>query len=357
MPQDQQESSPTRRYLVLALKLSVSIILLVVLFSRIDVAQLWQTAKEASVPWLLVALTVFALSTVVAAWRWNLLLKAQHIDIGLRSLLGSFLVATYFNNFLPSNIGGDFIRISDTARHTNSKTLATTVVLMDRILGLIALAFIAALGATAIGRLHHAAAPIWPVWLWAGFLAGAAATTPAVFAPVGFGRLLRPLTVFHPEWVGNRITTLTGALAKFGADPGALFTAFTGAIMVQVALVLFYCAVAYALHLDVAFSDLAVVVPMSFVVQLMPVSVGGFGVREAFFSLLLPSDRTADRGRRPAVTGRAGAADTVFAVGPGGIRLASAAPAVHHHGLADFRSIAFSFWCSADLQVRRVGQA
>jgi uncharacterized membrane protein YbhN (UPF0104 family) len=284
MPQDQPESSPTRRYLVLALKLSVSIILLVVLFSRIDVAQLWQTAKEASVPWLLVAITIFALSTVVGAWRWNLLLKAQHIEITLQSLLGSFLVATYFNNFLPSNIGGDFIRISDTARHTNSKTLATTVVLMDRILGLIALAFVAALGATAIGRLHHAAAPIWPVWLWAGFLAGAAATTPAVFAPVGFGRLLRPLTVFHPEWVGNRITTLTGALAKFGADPGALFTAFTGAIMVQVALVLFYCAVAYALHLDVAFSDLAVVVPMSFVVQLMPVSVGGFGVREAFFS-------------------------------------------------------------------------
>ena len=105
-------------------------------------------------------------------WRWNLLLKAQHIEITLRSLLGSFLVATYFNNFLPSNIGGDVIRISDTARHANSKTLATTVVLMDRILGLIALVFVAALGATAIGRLHHAAAPIWPVWLWAGFLAG-----------------------------------------------------------------------------------------------------------------------------------------------------------------------------------------
>jgi uncharacterized protein (TIRG00374 family) len=284
MPQDQPESSPTRRYLVLALKLSVSIVLLVVLFSRIDVAQLWQTAKEASVPWLLVAITIFALSTVVAAWRWNLLLKTQHIDITLRSLLGSFLVATYFNNFLPSNIGGDVIRISDTARHTNSKTLATTVVLMDRILGLIALVFVAALGATAIGRLHHAAAPIWPVWLWAGFLAGAAATTPAVFAPAGFGKILRPLTVFHPEWVGTRIETLTGALARFGEEPGALVTAFAGAIVVQGALVLFYFAVSYALHLDIGFWDLAVVIPMSFIVQLLPVSVGGFGVREAFFS-------------------------------------------------------------------------
>jgi hypothetical protein len=155
---------------------------------------------------------------------------------------------------------------------------------MDRILGLIALVLVAALGATAIGRLHPAAAPIWPIWLWAGFLAGAAATTPAIFAPAGFGRLLRPLTVFHPEWVGERITTLTGALGRFGEEPGVLVTAFAGAIFVQCALVLFYFAVAYALHLDIAFWDLAVVIPVSFVVQLLPVSVGGFGVRETFFS-------------------------------------------------------------------------
>jgi uncharacterized membrane protein YbhN (UPF0104 family) len=284
MSQDQPESSSARRYLILAAKLSVSIILLVVLFSKVDMVQLWQTARLASVPWLVVAIAVFGASTIGAVWRWNLLLKTQHLQIRFSSLLGTLLVATYFNNFLPSNIGGDVIRIRDTGRHANSKTLAATVVLMDRILGLVALVFVAALGATAVGRLHHVAAPIWPVWLWAGFVAGAAATTPAVFAPAAFGKLLRPLTVFHPEWVGGRITTLTAALARFGAAPAALGKAFLGAIFVQVALVLFYFAVAYALHLDIAFWDLAVVIPMSFVVQLLPVSVGGFGVREAFFS-------------------------------------------------------------------------
>jgi uncharacterized membrane protein YbhN (UPF0104 family) len=284
MSQDQPESSAARRYLMLAVKFSVSIILLVVLFTRIDVAELWRTARLASVPWLLVAILVYAVSTAGAVWRWHLLLEAQRIDVTFRSVLGTFLVATYFNDFLPSNIGGDVIRIGDMARFANSKTLSTTVVLMDRILGLMALVLVAALGATAIGRLHHVAAPIWPVWLWAGFLAGAAATTPAVFAPAGFGRLLRPLTIFHPEWVGGRITTLTGALARFGEEPRALVMAFGGAVFVQLALVLYYFAVAYALHLDITLWDLAVVVPMSFVVQLMPVSVGGFGVREAFFS-------------------------------------------------------------------------
>ena len=45
-----------------------------------------------------------------------------------------------------------------------------------------------------------------------------------------------------------------------------------------------FYAVGYALHLDVALADLAVVVPVSFVVQMLPVSVNGFGVREATFS-------------------------------------------------------------------------
>ena len=284
MSQPQPDSSRARRHVLLAVKLSVSIILLVVLFSRIDVAQLWATARLASVPWLLVAMAVFAVSTLAGVWRWHLLVKAQHIDLSFQALLGSFLVALYFNNFLPSNIGGDVIRIGDTARQTNSKTLATTVVLLDRILGLMALIFVAALAATMAGRLHHTAPPIWPGWLWAAFVAGAAGATLAVFAPTAVGGVLRPLTVFHAEWVSDRITTMTTALAKFGAAPAALAGGFLGAVFVQVTLVLFYSAVSYALHLDIAFWDLAVVIPMSFVVQLLPVSVGGFGVREAFFS-------------------------------------------------------------------------
>jgi len=284
MPAASPEQSSARRYVLLALKLSVSIVLLAILFGRIDVAQLWQTARLASVAWLLVALAVYAVNVLASTWRWKQLLDAQHVQLRRRTLLGSFVVASFFNNFLPSNIGGDVIRIGDTARAAGSKTLATTIVLADRLLGLMALVLVAALGATAVGRLHPAGAPIWPVWLWAGFLVGAAASAPAVLAPDGFGRLLQPLTVFHPEWVGGRIDKLTGALARFRQEPGALARCFGGAVFVQATMVVFYFAVAYALHLDVALSDLAVVVPISFVVQMLPVSVNGFGVREATFS-------------------------------------------------------------------------
>ena len=118
-------------------------------------------------------------------------------------------------NFLPSNIGGDVIRVRDTARAAGSKTLATTVILIDRGLGLIGLVLLAALGAMAAARIPAAAqalggagrVPVPPARLWAGLVAAA--------------------TVWH----------------------------------------------------------LAVIVPISFVVQMIPVSVNGFGVREATFSV------------------------------------------------------------------------
>ena len=284
MSPDEREPPSARRHLFLVLKISVSIILLVVLFRQIDAARLWATVRRASVTWLVVALGIYAVNLLVSTWRWHLLLHAQEVAIRRRSLLGSFLVATFFNNFLPSNIGGDVIRISDTAGPARSKTRATAVVLTDRALGLMALVLVAATGASVAAAVHPAALPIWPVYLWAGFLAFVAAASPAVFAPDGFGRLLRPLAVIHPEWVGNRIDKLTDVLSRFRARPGALASCFAWAIFVQATVVVFYFAVSYALHLNLSLSDLAVIVPLSFIAQLLPVSVNGFGVREATFS-------------------------------------------------------------------------
>jgi uncharacterized membrane protein YbhN (UPF0104 family) len=265
----------------------VSIALLAILFARMDARALWSGAKQASAPWLFVALALYFVSILASTWRWRLLLDAQDVHVPRTTLLSSYLVANFFNNFLPSNIGGDVVRISDTAGRARSKTLATTIVLVDRGLGLLGLALIAALGATVVGRLQgHEPSPIWPSssWLWAGFLVAAAAAAPAVLAPTGLGRVLRPLSVLHPTWVGERIEKLTSALARFRDRPGALAGCFAGAIFVQATLIAYYLAVVHALHVPVSVWDLAVIVPVSFVVQMAPVSLNGLGVREATFS-------------------------------------------------------------------------
>jgi glycosyltransferase 2 family protein len=284
---EQPSSGPPRvgrQALLWTLKIVVSGGLLAVLLARVDLARLWDLSRTASIAWLLAALATYFIGIVVSVWRWGILLDAQHVPIRFATRLRSFLVATFFNNFLPSNIGGDVIRIRDTAGPAGSKTLATTVVLVDRGLGLLGLVFVAASGATLAARMSAAIGPMAPGLLWGVLAAAIALAAPLVLLPHGLGKLLRPLRAIHQEWVEERIERLTSALARFRDAPRALGACFAGAIVVQAIIVGFYWAIAHALNLHVPLAHLAIVVPMSLVVQMLPMSVNGFGVREATFS-------------------------------------------------------------------------
>jgi uncharacterized integral membrane protein len=120
--------------------------------------------------------------------------------------------------------------------------------------------------------------------LWLTLAGGIALAGPMVLLPHGLGRLLRPLEMLHQEWVRGRIERLTEALRKFRAAPFALVGAFVGSVGVQVLNVGFYVAVARALAIPIPVEHMAILITLSSIVQMLPVSVNGFGVREATFS-------------------------------------------------------------------------
>ena len=265
-------------------KAAVSAILLWLLFTRVDISRLWLVARHASPSWLIIALALYLTMTLISTWRWALLLKAQHLEFRFRSLTSSFLVATFFNNFLPSNIGGDVVRIADTAPVARSRTLATTVVLLDRGIGLLALVLVAAVGSTVHPRFgdgHTIGAGL----LWLGFVLATSLATAAVRFPHVLARLAHPLRLVHAEWVDQRLVRLTATLSRFQQTPGALAGCFVGAVLVQATIVAFYVAIAHSMHIPIGFSELAVIVPITLIVQMLPVSMNGFGVREATFGL------------------------------------------------------------------------
>jgi uncharacterized protein (TIRG00374 family) len=275
--------SRARSLVITAIKAAVSVGLLWLLISRVDVRRLWAVARTASAVWLLSALALYLAMIVTSTWRWSLLLKAQGLVFSFRKLISSFLVATFFNNFLPSNIGGDVVRIADTAPAAGSKTLATTVVLLDRGIGLLGLVLMAAIGATVGPRLGDAAGAVGASVLWAGFIIATAIATVALLFPATFTRLLHPLRLLHAEWVDERLARLIAALSRFRNAPGALGGCFAGAVVVQTVLVGFYLAIAHSMRIPIGFAELAVIVPVTFIVQMIPLSMNGFGIREATF--------------------------------------------------------------------------
>ena len=259
----------------------------------IDLPALWLRVKGMNPTWLLLALAAYALTQSISVWRWNRLLRAQHIEVEKRRLTESIWVSMFFNNFLPSNIGGDVVRIADTAPAAGSKTLATTVILVDRVIGLTALIVVAAAGALAASMVgvHVPGAR----WLWLASIIGAVAAISVISMPQLVGHALRPLRALNRPWVTERAQRLEDAVIKFRNAPAAIAGAFAGAIVVQLTIVAFYLLTAEGLSVPLPIFLGAVLIPVSLVVQMAPVSINGFGVREAVFAFFfrrfgLPTD-------------------------------------------------------------------
>ena len=279
-----RRSSPAGPRWFFAIKVIISLLLLWLLIANVNLGELWQIVKGASPTWMAAALGLYFVMCLLSAWRWLVLLRAQNVTLGLGTLTASFLVATFFNNFLPSNIGGDVVRIGDTARAAGSKTLAATVVLLDRAIGLLGLVLVAALGATLSADPAVEAIVGGPLGLWLVLGGALLLLAPAIISPGSIAVLLRPLERLHREWIGVRIGRLTSALERLRSRPVALVWCFAGGVLVQLTLVAFYAAVARGLSIPITLPQLAVLVPLSFIVQMVPVSVNGFGVREATFT-------------------------------------------------------------------------
>ena len=272
---------------LIAVKMAVSAALLWVLFSRADVAAMGTQFRQMDLSWMVAALVTYGLMLVVSAWRWQLLLDVQRIPVRFGHLTNSFLVATFFNNFLPSNIGGDVVRVADTAPYAGSKTLATTIVLIDRVIGLIALLAVAA-GASALAAL--AGVPLTGVgYIWISLVVVLSALMFVLCYPERFARFMHRVAGGHGEGIQARLLNLLGAIARFAEQPRPLGVAFAGALAVQFLLVLFYVCAARSLAVPLPLLAASVVVPVSLAVQMIPVSINGFGVREAVFAFFFAS--------------------------------------------------------------------
>ncbi|MFN7978924.1 MAG: lysylphosphatidylglycerol synthase transmembrane domain-containing protein [Vicinamibacterales bacterium] len=264
----------------MAVKLGLSVGLMAFVLRDTSLDSLWQTFRRVQPLWIAAAMSMHGFMAV-SVWRWRLLLDAQHVHVPARTLTESFWVALFFNNFPPSNIGGDVVRIADTSKLARSKTTATMVVLVDRHPGLVR----AALGGRG-GRhrrpddrhrhpRHHLDR--------GGALAALAMCLLLFFAPGLLDLVLSSAARPRPS-LGARLEKLQATLTKFRQRPSALAGALLGALLVQGVIVAFYSLTARSLAVPLPLVMAGVLVPVALVLQMVPVSINGFGVREAVFS-------------------------------------------------------------------------
>jgi uncharacterized protein (TIRG00374 family) len=266
---------------LLVAKIAVSLLLLGYLLSTSNPSALLDRVRSGDALLLVGSMVVYTLIIALSIWRWQVLLEAQGHEAPLGFLSSSYLVASFFNNFLPSNIGGDVIRVRDSSRLTGSTTTSLAVVAIDRILGLLALYCLAAFAFVTGGPLVRALAGARFVLLVLGLVFVALAyvffrpgTARAVMARSGLGRL---------SWAQERFEMVQAAVHVYRDRVHAVWTAFAGSLALQALVIAYYYMVARALRIDLPFAACFLMVPMCILVQTVPISFNGWGVRESVF--------------------------------------------------------------------------
>ncbi len=127
-------------------RLTLGLILITLLIARVDRQAVIATFTHLRMDYYLFALTLFFLSIVVSAYRWQLILSATGASPTIGQLTAINLIGNFFSNFLPTAVGGDVVRIAElTYQGRSDYHHNISSVMLDRLVGLISLAIMAAI--------------------------------------------------------------------------------------------------------------------------------------------------------------------------------------------------------------------
>ena len=271
----------------IALTIVLTGLALAYLVWKVDLGKTIDILLDAQLGWFALAVAIMIGTVPLMAVRWRWLLRAQGIDDRL-----TWLTRTYFTSYtagqvLPTAIGGDAWRVVETSRrHTGRTGDITAIVLLERGLGGAATLALGAVGfLLAVGRYDVGA------YLW---IEGAFVLATIVIGFLFFARSARPLLLrIRPVLYWTRLQRPLKAfydgIHHYRGHPRLLAGVFAYTTALQAVRVLAIWAAGKAVGIELGPRIYYVMGPLFFLVLLVPFTLNGIAVREAFFVSFLGS--------------------------------------------------------------------
>ena len=255
-------------------KLSLSLGLLLVLLSSVEVAHLVRQLRAARLDYVGLAFCGYLLGQVSSAYRWRLLARPLGFGQPLKTFIAYYFAGMYLNLFAPSVVVGDVGRGYLLAHGRARLGAALHSVLADRVSGLVMLVWVSAGGFLLWGP------SVLPVELYYSVLA---TTGGSIVLWWGLPRLLERCTS-SGNIVRRAVDRLSLPYRANLALLGSVCGLSVGFHLFQLGL---HAVVASALGLAVPLWYLILFVPVVQIVSALPISFGGLGIREGGYVLCL----------------------------------------------------------------------
>ena len=249
---------------------------------------------RASKPLLFLALLLYGLVILITVFRWGVLLRVQGIHLPLWELIRLTMIGVFFNMAIPGAVGGDLVKMGYITRQVPDKrTEAVLTILLDRIIGLLALFFVAAvavlLSLPLLREMGHEdrTLQLAAYMVGVGSLGGIVAVALVEFRAVWvrnawIARLLDMGRRLLPQAVTHIIERLAAALDLYRKKRGSVLVALALALSVHSFLSLdFYCIGVALGERELTLGNHFLATQVANAAGAIPITPSGVGTRDA----------------------------------------------------------------------------
>ena len=266
------------------LKLILTIVLLVVVLSQVELEKFSHTLASIDSIWVLIALSLQLLAVLPSVQRWRLILRNFQIQTVFFPLTKLALIGNFFNLFLPTSIGGDFIRgfylSRDSGRGISS---ILTTILLERSSGLCGLLLIGTLS-SALSDLHISG--FKTVNLFLLLLTSYVLLNFLLFLPWVHGQMDRWLRRWQFDSVAAKMELIYQGLQTLLKDWKGMVGSLSLSLLIQFNSIFVMWLLAQAIGITVSFSTFLIFIPLINLTIMVPLTISGFGLREGAYFLL-----------------------------------------------------------------------
>ncbi len=251
------------------------------IFSKVNVGKTAHIIGTASLGWLALSTALTMITVPPQAWRWQLLLRARGIEDTLGWLTRAYYVSYAVGQVLPTAVGGDASRIYETTRrHPGFGSPIAGSVLLERAIGGAVTLVLAAVGfLLAIGRYDVGAY----LWVELGFVVATVVLGIVLFSQRMRGPLSRTVPLLRRLRLERPLRAVYEGIHAYRGHPGLLVGVCLLTLGIQSVRVLAIWLTAKAVGVDLSPRVYYVMGPLLFLVMLVPFTINGLAVREAFF--------------------------------------------------------------------------
>jgi len=264
--------------LLVRIIISVSLIVFLVKTQFKDIRSALEIIKSVNKPLLILSLSTHIFGIWITAVRWNTLLGTQKVKLGTTTLTLTVLIGFFFNNFLPTSIGGDVFRTYDAAKKANIPIeTSASIIIVERFSGIISASTYAIialfLGFTAIGNQSF----IIPVIIFfiiciiiAFFI-----LNPSMLR---LNKLINRIKFLKK--VKEKLANIYFTFLSFKKFKWVLVRVLIYSFLLQFAVILNYFLAAKSLGINLNLTAFIFIVPVVTIIAMVPISIGGIGIRE-----------------------------------------------------------------------------